>query len=83
MDKCITLAKSIKINYLDKDWQIKTKQIFDNYEYYYPHGLMPMGKIMNIPIEVDNKALPKKKEKNDILFLLLDTKKLIVGYNIS
>jgi dynein heavy chain len=32
-----------------------------------------------IPIEVDNKALPKKNEKNDILALLLDTKKLIEG----
>ena len=43
--------------------------------------MMVAGQINEyIPIEVDNKAMPKKNGNNDILALLLDTKKLIDAF---
>ena len=57
MDKCITLAKSIKKEYLDKDRQIKTKPLL------FLFFLCLLGALMNIQIEVDNKALKKKSYK--------------------
>ena len=80
MDNCMTLAKSIKKEDLDKVRQIKPKPPDKIMNIIIAMRLMLAGQINDyIPIEVDNKALPKKNEKNDILALLLDTKKLIEG----
>jgi hypothetical protein len=81
MDNCMLLAKSIKKEDLDKVRQIKPappKKIMDILT---AIRMMVAGQINEyIPIEVDNKAMPKKNEKNDILALLLDTKKLIDAF---
>ncbi len=80
MDNCMTLAKSIKKEDLDKVRQIKPKPPDKIMNIIKAMRLMLAGQINEyILIEVDNKALPKKNEKNDILALLLDTKKLIEG----
>ena len=80
MDNCMILAKSIKKEDLDKVRQIKPKPPDKIMNIIIAMRLMLAGQINDyIPIEVDNKALPKKNEKNDILALLLDTKKLIEG----
>ena len=75
------LAKSIKKEDLDKVRQIKPappKKIMDLLT---AIRIMVAGQIDDfIPIEVDNKCMPKKKERNDILALLLDTKKLIDSF---
>ena len=81
MEKCELLAKSIKKEDLDKVRQIKPappKKIMDLLT---AIRIMVAGQIDDfIPIEVDNKCMPKKKERNDILALLLDTKKLIDSF---
>ena len=74
------LAKSIKKEDLDKVRQIKPKPPDKIMNIIIDMRLMLAAQINDyIPIEVDNKALLKKNEKNDILALLLDTKKLIEG----
>ena len=81
MDNCMILAKSIKKEDLDKVRQIKPsppKKIMDIIT---AIRMMVAGQINEyIPIEVDNKAMPKKNGNNDILALLLDTKKLIDAF---
>ena len=78
MDNCMTLAKSIKKEDLDKVRQIKPAPPQKIMDILTAIRIMVAGQINDyIPIEVDNKAYPKKNDKNDILALLLDTKKLI------
>ena len=81
MEKCMILAKSIKKEDLDKVRQIKPappKKIMDLLT---AIRIMVAGQINDfIPIEIDKNCMPKKNEKNDILALLLDTKKLIDSF---
>ena len=70
MENCMTLAKSIKKEDLDKVRQIKPKPPDKIMNIIIAMRIMLAGQINEyIPIEVDNKAYPKKNEKNDIIAL--------------
>ena len=70
MENCMTLAKSIKKEDLDKVRQIKPKPPDKIMNIIIAMRIMLAGQINEyIPIEVDIKAYPKKNEKNDIIAL--------------